>query len=246
MYEDAKLSQQNIYTAYSDFKGAFGGMDHRILFQLMREYGFQDSYIATCKQLYSASNTYYMTIHGNTTPLNIYRGTLQGDTLSPVLFTIFMEPLLRWLAVGSRGYKPTYQPHKSNSTIITYDDHGYADDVSITAGTIQDQKIQLKKLHLFSQYTGLQLETSKCEATESLWGLGNPLNNKSQNILKEQINSIIFTDGTHIKYLPPNKSYKMLGVHINPMLDFREHFHHITKDVKKLAIALAKRKLSPP
>jgi hypothetical protein len=155
MYEDAKISKRNIYTAYSDFKGAFGGMDHRILFQLMEGYGFQTSYIAACKQLYSASNTYYMTIHGNTTPLPIYRGTLQGDTLSPFLFTIFMEPLLRWLAVGSRGYKPTYQPHKSTSTIITYDDHGYADDVSITAGSIQDLKIQLKKLHLFSQYTGL-------------------------------------------------------------------------------------------
>ena len=151
MYEDAKISKRNIYTAYSDFKGAFGGMDHRILFQIMKDYGFQDSYIATCEQLYSASNTYYMTIHGNTIPLHIYRGTLQGDTLSPFLFTIFMEPLLRWLAVGSRGYKPTYQPHKSTSTIITYDDHGYADDVSITAGTIQDLKIQLKKLHLFSQ-----------------------------------------------------------------------------------------------
>ncbi len=118
-----------------------------------------------------------MTIHGNTNPLPIYRGTLQGDTLSPFLFTIFMEPLLRWLAVGNKGYKPTYQPHKSTSTIITYDDHGYADDVSITAGSIQDLKVQLNKLHLFSQYTGLKLETSKCEATGSLWGLGNPLNN---------------------------------------------------------------------
>ena len=38
----------------------------------------------------------------------------------------------------------------------------------------------------------------------------------------------------------------MLGVHINPMLDFREHFLHITKDVKKLAKTLVKRKLSPP
>ena len=37
----------------------------------------------------------------------------------------------------------------------------------------------------------------------------------------------------------------MLGVHINRMLDLREHFLHITKDVKKLANALAKRKLSP-
>ena len=38
----------------------------------------------------------------------------------------------------------------------------------------------------------------------------------------------------------------MLGAHINPMLDFRENFIHITKDVKKLANVLAKRKLSPP
>ena len=49
MYEDAKLSNNNIYTAHSDFMGAFGGIDHRILFQLMRDYGFQDSYIATCE-----------------------------------------------------------------------------------------------------------------------------------------------------------------------------------------------------
>jgi hypothetical protein len=37
----------------------------------------------------------------------------------------------------------------------------------------------------------------------------------------------------------------MLGVHINPILDFREHFTHITKDVRKLAKALTNRKLSP-
>ena len=37
----------------------------------------------------------------------------------------------------------------------------------------------------------------------------------------------------------------MLGVHKNPMLDFRAHFLHITKNVKKLAKALAKRNLSP-
>jgi len=37
----------------------------------------------------------------------------------------------------------------------------------------------------------------------------------------------------------------MLGFHLNPMLDFREHFIHITKDVRKGAKTLAKRKLSP-
>ena len=107
-----------------------------------------------------------MTIHGNTSSIPIKRGTLQGDTLSPFLFTIFIKPLLRWLAVGSRGYHPFYQPHQSTSAIFTYDDHGYTNDVSITACTIQNLKIQLKKLHLFSKYTCLRLETTKCKANE--------------------------------------------------------------------------------
>jgi hypothetical protein len=37
----------------------------------------------------------------------------------------------------------------------------------------------------------------------------------------------------------------MLEVHINTDLDFREHHAHITKDVRKLAKALTKRKLYP-
>ena len=55
-----------------------------------------------------------------------------------------MEPLLRWLSVGSREYRTTNQPHKPSSAIITYDDHGYADDISITAGNIRDLKILLQ------------------------------------------------------------------------------------------------------
>jgi hypothetical protein len=95
MYEDAKMSKTHIYMAYSDFKGAFGGMGHRILFQTMRDLGFSECYINTCKQLYKVSGTYYMTPHGDTPTIPIHRGTLQGVTLSPFLFTIFMEPLLQ-------------------------------------------------------------------------------------------------------------------------------------------------------
>ncbi len=51
---------------------------------------------------------------------------------------------------------------------MTYDDHGYADDISITTGTLENLQIQIKKLHLFSKYTGLELETSKCAATGAL------------------------------------------------------------------------------
>jgi hypothetical protein len=220
-------------------------MDHRILFKTMRGLGFPECYINTCEQLYKASGIYYMTPHGNTPTILIHRGTLPGDTLSPFLFTIFMEPLLLWLFMGSRGYKPTHQPQTPTCTYMTYDGNGYADDISITTGTLENLQIQINKLHIFRKYTGIELETSKCKATRALWGYGNPMSKANTNLLTNQINTIKFEDGTNIKYLLPNKFYKMLGVQINPLLDFRDHLKHITTELRQLARVLTKRRLSP-
>jgi len=42
MYEDAKMPRKHIYTTYSDVKGEFGGLDHRIFFRPMRDFGFPE------------------------------------------------------------------------------------------------------------------------------------------------------------------------------------------------------------
>jgi hypothetical protein len=156
-----------------------------------------------------------------------------------------MEPLLRWLSIGSRGYKPIQQLEQPVGTYMSYDEHGYAYGINITTGTLDNLQIQIKKLHLFSKYTDLELETTKCEATWALWGYGNPMSIENANLVRSQISTTKFEDGTLIKYLPPNQSYKMLGAHINPMLDFRDNLKHITTNIRKLAKALTKRLLSP-
>ena len=84
---------------------------------------------------------------------------------------------------------------------MTYDDHGYADDISITTVTLESLQIQINKLHLFSKYTGQELDTSKCEATEALWGYGNPMSKTDTNLFINQISTIKFEDGTNIEYL---------------------------------------------
>jgi hypothetical protein len=151
-----------------------------------------------------------MTPHGSNPTISIHRGTLQGDTLSPFLFTIFVEPLLRWLSVGGRGYTPTHQSQKPTSTYMTYDKYGYADDINITTGTLENLQPQINKLHLFGKHTKLELETINCEATRALWGYGNPMSKANTNLLRSQINTIKFEDGTNIKYIPLNNSHKML------------------------------------
>ena len=127
-----------------------------------------------------------------------------------------MEPLIRWLSIRSRGYPPMQQSDQPVSTYMSYEDHGYAHNISITTGTLDNLQIQIKKLHIFSKYTGLELEKTKCEATRALWGYGNPMSTENTHLLRSRISTIKLEDNTPIKYLPPNKSYKILGVHINP------------------------------
>ena len=76
------------------------------MFKHMRQLGIPSTFVDTCEQLYGVSSTYYITPYGPTSSIYIDRGTLQGDTLSPFLFTLFLEPFLRLLSVGSRGYRP--------------------------------------------------------------------------------------------------------------------------------------------
>jgi hypothetical protein len=61
---------------------------------------------------------------GKTKPIAIQRDTIQGDTLSPYLFIIFLEPLLRWLDQGKLGYT-----FKTSS--ITLSSVAYADDLVV-------------------------------------------------------------------------------------------------------------------
>ena len=49
MLEDAKLHKKDIYTCYIDFKSAFNGTDHRLLFKFMKDLGLPQKFITICR-----------------------------------------------------------------------------------------------------------------------------------------------------------------------------------------------------
>ena len=103
--EDARLFSRDVYMLYIDLTSAFDMVDHDRLLQLMWDMGFPQQAVQVVQGLYTGATTSIRTAFGQSEPLEIERGTLQGDSLSPLLFLLFIEPLIRWLREGGRGYK---------------------------------------------------------------------------------------------------------------------------------------------
>ncbi len=95
--EDARMTGQNIYAMFVDFSCAFNTTDHDKMLAVMYDLGFPTDAIDVVKDLYTNARTRIILPHGPTKELAIERGTLQGDTLSPFLFLLYIETLLRWL-----------------------------------------------------------------------------------------------------------------------------------------------------
>ncbi len=94
MIEDAALYHRDVYSLYIDFSSAFNTVNHQQLLEIMASLGFPEAAIRNiCRSMYTNATTVIATPFGDTDPVSIGRGTIQGDTLSPYLFLIFIEPL---------------------------------------------------------------------------------------------------------------------------------------------------------
>ncbi len=97
----------------------------------MRKLGYPEDAVKVVVDLYTNATTSITTSAGQSDTVRIQRGTIQGDTLSPFLFLLFMEPLLRWLEVGNRGYRCGSMPATVQLVLNAL---GYADDLILAAG----------------------------------------------------------------------------------------------------------------
>ena len=87
----------------------------------MHDFGCLEDAVHLIGDIYYQSTTIIVREYfGQTNPIPISRGTIQGDTLSPYLFIIFIKLLFQWLDKGNLGY----MSHTSNSmiTLATYID----------------------------------------------------------------------------------------------------------------------------
>ncbi|KAJ9514694.1 hypothetical protein QJQ45_028426 [Haematococcus lacustris] len=235
--EDAKLAKADIYALLVDFTSAFNTTCQDKLLWIMHDLGFPTDATDAVKDLYTGATTCFRTPFGPTDPVPVDRGTIQGDSLSPFLFLIYIEPLLRWLQVGARGYKFKSAAADSGerATVSSID---YADDIAILCNTLRNLRCQADKLSAFSDWGHLIISHSKTLATAALHHsveTGMCSNAAEADKRARQQLQTVSLQGKPVTYHRPTSPFTYLGVLITMTLDWKpQHTAMITQLRHKL------------
>ena len=93
--EKAREFQKNIYFCFIDYAKAFDCVDHNKLWKILKEMGIPDPLICLLRNLYAGQEATVRTGHGTADWFQIGKGVCQGCTLSPCLFNLYEEYIMR-------------------------------------------------------------------------------------------------------------------------------------------------------
>ena len=93
--EKAREFQKNIYFCFIDYAKAFDCVDHNKLWKILKEMGIPDHLTCLLRNLYAGQEATVRTGHGTTDWFWIRKGVCQGCTLSPCLFNLYAEYIMR-------------------------------------------------------------------------------------------------------------------------------------------------------
>ena len=93
--EKAREFQKNIYFCFIDYAKAFGYVDHNKLWKIPKEVGIPDHLTCLLRNLYADQEATVRTGHGTTDWFQIGKGACQGCILSPCLFNLYAEYIMR-------------------------------------------------------------------------------------------------------------------------------------------------------
>ena len=250
MLEDAKITEQDIYLMLIDFTSAFNTINQDKLLCIMYDLGFPTDAIDSVRSVYQGATTKINTQHGTTSPIQVERGTIQGDTLSPFIFLIFIEPLLRWLQVGGRGYMFGCIKDEPTRVINSIGSLAFADDVAAATNTVSDLKIQADKASAFSDWGSMETNAAKTLVTGALYGssrtglYGNN-NATPKDILRARLEGQIMLQGRPAQFHDPTEPMTYLGVDFTMTIDWKPQLQKIMAMLQDVTARVFKSPASP-
>ena len=137
------------YIVFIDYSKAFDNVSHPKLFLTMEEMGFPKHLVKLIKGLYSNQEALIRWNKCHTEPFDILKGVRQGCILSPHLFSLYTEKIMRDAEVGNFGIKIGGQKvsnlRYADDTALCADNH---DDICQLLNNINEEgKLKNMKLN---------------------------------------------------------------------------------------------------
>ena len=131
--EKAREFQKSIYFCFIDYAKPFGYVDHNKLWKILKEMRIPDHLTCLLRNLYADQESTVRTGHGTTDWFQIGKGVCQGCILSPCLFNLYAEYIMR-----NSGLEETQAGIKIARRNIN--NLRYADDTTLMAESEEEQK----------------------------------------------------------------------------------------------------------
>ena len=158
--EKEREFQKNIYFCCTDYAKGFDCVDHNTLWKILKEIGKPDHLTCLWRNLYAGQESTVRTGHGTTDWFQIAKGVRQGCILSPCLFNLYAEYIMRnpGLDGSEAGIKIVWR---------NINNLRYADDTNLMAESEEVLKSLLMKVKEESEKVGLKLNIQKTKIMAS-------------------------------------------------------------------------------
>ncbi|MCL4419234.1 reverse transcriptase family protein, partial [Patescibacteria group bacterium] len=110
LLEDAKQFGKNIRICSLDINKAFDSLEHGAIQDVLSYYKVEPKLRDNIMALYKNNESYITTNYGDSDNIKCTRGVRQGDTLSPILFSLCMNIVIEKIKKKYEGYKMAKNP----------------------------------------------------------------------------------------------------------------------------------------
>ncbi|NXH64458.1 PO21 protein, partial [Rhabdornis inornatus] len=128
---------------------AFDTISHQHIITGLEQRGFDPHIIHLIKDMYKNTTTYIGMKNEKTDPINILSGVKQGYPMSPMLFHLAIDLLLRKLEKDGKGFQ------RGGLKITAM---AFADDLVLLSNSWDGMCTNIKILETFCELTGLQTQ----------------------------------------------------------------------------------------
>ena len=152
--EKAREFLKNIYFWFVDYTKAFDYVDHNKLWKILNDVGIPYHLTWLLRNLYAGQKATVRTGHGTTDWFEIAKGVLQGCMLSPCLFNLYAEYIMR--NAGRDEAQAGIKISGRNINTLRC-----ADDTTLMAESEEELKSLLIKMKEESEKAGLKFNIQK-------------------------------------------------------------------------------------